>query len=118
MSLSDLETAIATGLKAAPFVRDAMPADYPAIRGVVIAGLVPRALLATLERLAREAGAPVFAFHTASFMARAIAVYERLGYRRAPEFDFDMAARYSGFGAAPIVSTAYLRHLTPLRACA
>ena len=43
MSLSDLETAIATGLKAAPFVRDAMPADYPAIRGVVIAGLVPRA---------------------------------------------------------------------------
>jgi hypothetical protein len=37
MSLSDPGTAIATGLKAAPFVRDAVPADYPAIRGVAIA---------------------------------------------------------------------------------
>ena len=60
----------------------------------------------------------MFAFHTASFMTSAIALYEQLGYRRAPEFDFDMAARYSGFGAAPIMSIAYLRHLTALRACA
>jgi GNAT superfamily N-acetyltransferase len=195
MSLSDLETAIATGLKAVPFIRDAVPADYPAIRGVVIAAyrryappiardvflpyladlldlekharlgrllvveadghicayaaLYPdaslqgldwppgwasgrglavhpaarglgaaRALLATLERLAREAGALVFAFHTASFMTDAVALCERLGYRRAPKFDFDMAARYGGFGALPIKSIAYLRRLTVLRACA
>jgi hypothetical protein len=65
------------------------------------------------ETLARDAGAPVFAFHTSSFMTSAIALYERLGYRRAPEFDFDLAARYSRFGAAPIMSFAYLRHLTP-----
>ena len=70
----------------------------PAARGRGVA----RALLAAVERLAREAGAPVYAFHTASFMTDAIALYERLGYRRAPEFDFDMAARYGGFGAAPI----------------
>jgi GNAT superfamily N-acetyltransferase len=88
-------------------------AVHPAARGHGVA----RALLAACERLARESGAPVFAFHTASFMTGAIALYDRLGYRRAPEFDFDMAARYSRFGAAPIMSIAYLRHLAPARAC-
>ena len=187
MSVPD--TAVATRPDTAPLVRDAVPADYPAIREVVIAAYrqyadlltldifspyladvldlekharhgrlfvvevdgwvcgfgafypdatvqgvgwpagwasgralavhpaarghgIARTLLATCESLAREAGAPVFAFHTASFMTKAIALYERLGYRRAPEFDFDMAARYSRFGAAPIMSTAYLRRLT------
>ena len=189
MSVPDIKTAVATRQNTVPFVRDAAPADYPAIRDVVIgayrqyAGLiardifspcpadlldletharhgrllvveadgrmcgsvafypdaavqgfglppgwasgralavhpaarghgVARALLATCERLAREAGAPVFAFHTASFMADAIALYERLGYRRAPEFDFNLAARFSRFGAAPVMAFAYLRHLT------
>ena len=55
-------------------------AVHPAARGHGVA----RALLAACERLARESGAPVFAFHTASFMTGAIALYERLGYRRAP----------------------------------
>ena len=87
-------------------------AVHPDARGHGVA----RALLAACERLARECGAPVFAFHTASFMTGAIALYERLGYRRAPEFDFDMAARYSRFGAAPIMSIAYLRQLAPERA--
>jgi len=202
MSVSDTAVAAAPApttapapapARSAPLVRDAVPADYPAIRGVVIAayrqyegliardifspyladvldldqharhgrllvvevdgrirgfgafypdasvqgfgwppgwasgralavdpsargGGVARALLAAVERLAREAGAPVYAFHTASFMTDAIALYERLGYRRAPEFDFDMAARYSGFGAAPIMSIAYVRQLAPERA--
>jgi GNAT superfamily N-acetyltransferase len=88
-------------------------AVHPAARGYGVA----RALIATCERLAREAGAPVFAFHTASFMTKAIALYERLGFRRAPEFDFDMAARYSRFGGAPVMSIAYLRRLAPERAC-
>jgi ribosomal protein S18 acetylase RimI-like enzyme len=77
---------------------------------------VARALLAACERLARDSGARVFAFHTASFMTGAIALYERLGYRRAAEFDFDMAARYSRFGAAPIMAIAYVRQLAPERA--
>jgi ribosomal protein S18 acetylase RimI-like enzyme len=59
---------------------------------------------------------PVFAFHTASFMTDAIALYDRLGFRRAPEFDFDMAAHYGGTGAAPITALAYLRQLAPARA--
>ena len=89
-------------------------AVHPSARGHGVA----RALLATGERIAREAGAPVFAFHSSSFMTDAISWYERLGYLRAPEFDFNLAARYSRFGAKPITSFAYLRHLTPVLACA
>jgi len=89
-------------------------AVHPAARGNGAA----RALLAAGERLAREAGAPVLAFHTVSFMTGAISLYERLGYRRAPEFDFDWAARHGGSGAAPITAIAFLRHLTPMRASA
>ena len=51
-------------------------------------------------------------------MTGAIALYERLGYDRAPEFDFDWAARHGGSGAAPITAITFLRHLTPMRACA
>jgi GNAT superfamily N-acetyltransferase len=83
-------------------------AVHPAARGYGAA----RALLATGERLAREAGAPVVAFHTVSFMTGAIALYERLGYRRAPEFDYDWAAHHNWSAAAPIMAIAFLRHLT------
>jgi GNAT superfamily N-acetyltransferase len=89
-------------------------AVHPAARGNGAA----RALLSAGERLAREAGAPVLAFHTVSFMTGAIALYERLGYCRAPEFDFDWAARHGGSGATPITAVAFLRHLTPMRASA
>jgi len=89
-------------------------AVHPAARGNGAA----RALLAAGERLAREAGAPVLAFHTVSFMTGAISLYERLGYCRAPEFDFDWAARHGGSGATPITAVAFLRHLTPMRASA
>src|SRR5215510_3349473 len=82
-------------------------AVHPAARGLGVA----RALIAAGERLAQDGGAPVFAFHTASFMTSAIALYERLGYRRAPEFDFDMAARFGGPAAAPVMSIAYFRCL-------
>jgi len=175
--MSAADTTTATGQNAVLVVRDAVPADYPAIRDIVLVayrqyaeliapeifsayladlldletharhgrlfvveadqwvcafgawypdasvqgvGLPPgwRALLAAGERLAREAGAPVLAFHTVSFMTGAISLYERLGYRRAPEFDFDWAARHGGSGAAPITAVAFLRHLAPMRASA
>jgi len=180
------ETAVATRRDSFLFIRDAVPADYPAIRDVIAAaysqyahlikrdvfepylaelldverharhgrwfivenhgqvrgagafypdasvqgfGLPPgwaggralavhpdargqgvaRMLITVCEGLARDGGAPVFAFHTASFMTSAIALYDRLGYRRAPEFDFDMAGRYSRSAATPITSIAYLR---------
>ena len=89
-------------------------AVHPATRGNGAA----RALMAAGERLAREAGAPVLAFHTVSFMTGAIALYERLGYDRAPEFDYDWAARHSRSAATPIMAVAFLRHLNRLRVCA
>ena len=187
MSVPD--TAVAARPQPVPLVRDAVPADYPAIREVVIAAYrqyagqltldifspyladvldldtharhgrlfvveagervcafaafypdasgdgfgfpagwvsgralavhpdargngVARALLATGEYLALQAGAPVFAFHTHSYMTDAIALYERLGYRRAPQYDFDVAARFGRPGAATIMAHAYLRYVT------
>lgn len=49
---------------------------------------VGRALtIACLER-AREKGAPALGLHTTAPMAVARAMYERMGFERAPEFDF------------------------------
>ena len=76
---------------------------------------VARALLAAVERLAREAGAPVFAFQTASSMTGAIALYERLAYRRAPVRLPD-GRPLQRFGAAPIMSIASPDQLAPERA--
>ena len=91
-------------------------AVHPDARGN---GAAP-ALLAAGEHLALQAGAPVLAFHTHSYMTGALALYERMGYRRAPEFDFDVAERFGRFGAAPVMSLAYYRnptqqHVTPWR---
>jgi hypothetical protein len=48
--------------------------------------------------------APVLAIRTAGFMTDAIAGYERLGYRSAPEFD----------GTAPLRSVAHLRYVAQM----
>ena len=72
---------------------------------------IATALLGEFERLSRRIGAPVFAFHTASFMTGAIALYNRLGYRRAPEFDLDLNAYYGTDGAWPMSAIAYRRDL-------
>jgi hypothetical protein len=45
-------------------------------------------------------------------MTGARGLYERVGYRRAPDFDFDLAARFGGPGATPIMALAYLRDVT------
>jgi len=55
----------------------------------------------------------MFAFHTATFMTGAIALYEQLGYRRAPRFDIDLGARFGGFGATSSMAIAYVRQLAP-----
>jgi hypothetical protein len=72
---------------------------------------VAQALLAAAECLARHHGAPVFALHTASFMTTAIALYDRSGYRRAPEFDRDLGAFFGLAGQATFRSIAYIRDL-------
>ena len=62
-----------------------------------------RALMdACLDR-ALAARAPVLCLHTAAFMTAAVAIYEAMGFRRAPEFDFDVPAR----GAPPVHILAY-----------
>jgi len=79
---------------------------------------VARALLAVCEGLARSVGAPVFAFHTATFMAGALAVYERLGYRRAPEFDLDLHVYFGMTDVETPKAIAYRRDLIFAAACA
>ncbi len=83
-------------------------AVHPRLRGQGVASL----LIAECERRAREAGAPVFAFHTASFMAAAVELYEHLGYRRAPQYDVDLAHHYGVTGLAPIPVLAYYADLS------
>jgi hypothetical protein len=48
----------------------------------------------------------------AAFMTGAIALYEKFGYSRAPEFDVDLNAHHGIVGAAPATAFAYLRYLS------
>ena len=59
-------------------------AVHPMFRG---AGLGSRLVAECIAR-SRAVGAAQLALHTAEFMRGAIAMYERAGFRRAPEFDF------------------------------
>jgi hypothetical protein len=74
--------------------------------------------MADFERRAREVGAPVFAFHTASFMTTARALYERLGYCRAPGFDRDMNAHYCVRATRGWTALAYRKSLAACPAVA
>ena len=86
-------------------------AVHPCHRGHGVAA----ALLRELEQRTRESGAPVFAFHTSRFMGTARALYRRMGYERAPEFDRDMNAHFGASAAArPWPALAYLK---PIDAC-
>jgi MFS family permease len=68
------------------------------------------ALLRELEQRTRESGAAVFAFHTSRFMTTARAIYERMGYERAPGFDREVGAHYGApAGARPWLALAYLK---------
>jgi len=68
---------------------------------------VAAALMTEFESRARQVGAPVFAFHTGSFMTTARALYERLGYCRAPAFDRDMNAHYGVHATRAWTALAY-----------
>jgi GNAT superfamily N-acetyltransferase len=95
----------------------AWPPGWAGARGMAVRSPyrghgVAAALLAELERRARAAGAAVFAFHTSAFMTTAVALYDRLGYRRAPQFDIDVNAFHGVHGARPWPAIAYLRRLS------
>jgi GNAT superfamily N-acetyltransferase len=49
---------------------------------------VGRAIVRECIRRAREAGAGAITLHTTDFMSTAMAMYERMGFVRAPELDF------------------------------
>ncbi len=82
-------------------------AVHPDARGLGVG----RALVAECERLARAVGSPVFAFHTASFMSAAMALYEHLGYVRAPEYDLDFADHFGSGEPISAQGLAYQRNL-------
>jgi len=68
---------------------------------------VGRALMETCRRLAEAAGATVLSLHTAELMTAAVGLYERLGFRRDPAFDFDGPAMLGLEGARPVPVLAY-----------
>lgn len=82
----------------------------PAARGQGVG----RALTWACVERARAGGARFLALHTAPVMEAARALYEDLGFRRAPEHDFDPTVHYGG-GTGPggeAWGLAYLLDLT------
>jgi GNAT superfamily N-acetyltransferase len=75
----------------------------PAVRGHGVG----RALVDTCRERALAARAPVLCLHTAAFMAAAVAMYEAMGFRRAPSFDFEAASHLRLQGAPPVQILAY-----------
>ena len=69
---------------------------------------VGQALMDACRERALAARAPVLCLHTAAFMPAAVAMYEAMGFRRAPAFDFDVPAG----GAPPVTILAYRLDLT------
>jgi ribosomal protein S18 acetylase RimI-like enzyme len=68
----------------------------PEVRGL---GIGRELAGACIER-SRSAGARAVCLHTASFMGAAVAMYEGIGFRRAPDFDSDAGEL---FGVPPMV---------------
>ena len=79
----------------------------PAARGHGIGGELVRALL---DR-AREWGVTSIALHTADFMGSAMRVYERHGFRRAPEHDYRAEDYFVGETDASFVAVAFVLDL-------
>jgi len=71
---------------------------HPDARGLGVA----RALMAECLRRARAAGAPVLCLHTAGFMTAAVAMYEAMGFRRVPEYDFEAGGYLDLEDGAPV----------------
>jgi len=63
---------------------------------------IGRALVEECARRAREAGAPELGLHTSRSMREAIRLYERMGFERVPERDFqpEGAERVTGYRLA------------------
>jgi predicted N-acetyltransferase YhbS len=62
-----------------------------------------RALVDACVERAQAARAPVLCLHTAAFLTASVAIYEAMGFRRAPAFDFEVPAG----GGPPVGILAY-----------
>jgi ribosomal protein S18 acetylase RimI-like enzyme len=94
-----------------------LPAGWAGLRALAVEpsarGLgIGRALVEACLARAEAAGAPVLCLHTAEFMTAAVGLYERLGFRRDPTFDFDATDRLRLNGVRPIPILAYRLELT------
>jgi hypothetical protein len=54
----------------------------------------------------------VLCLHTAELMTAAVALYERMGFRRDPAFDFDAASHHGLGGARPVPVLSYCLDLS------
>lgn len=80
----------------------------PAARGLGIG----RALVEACRRRALAAGAPALTLHTGGFMTAAVALYEAMGFRRDPAYDFDATRRLRLGGVRSVPILAYRLDLT------
>ncbi|MCI2253381.1 GNAT family N-acetyltransferase [Domibacillus sp. PGB-M46] len=70
--------------------------DYPEIRMLAVDPQArnkgaAKALINECIRRTKESGLPYIGLHTADFMEAAVRLYERLGFERMPQFDFEPA---------------------------
>lgn len=77
------------------------PAGWASIRALAVSSNARRrgvgeALALECLRRARAQRAQAVGLHTASFMTTATRLYERLGFRRAPEFDIEIGEMFAG----------------------
>jgi ribosomal protein S18 acetylase RimI-like enzyme len=79
-------------------------AVHPSARG---RGLARSLVTACIER-ARQAGLSFVGLHTAPFMTGATALYESMGFVRAPEWDFEATRYYGSSGSEPVPGIAYV----------
>lgn len=73
----------------------ASPSSWPELRLLSVApearrGGIGELLAAECVRRARAAGAPALGLHSSRTMSAAIRMYERLGFERVPEMDFQV----------------------------
>lgn len=80
----------------------------PSARGLGIG----RALVEACRRRALAAGAPALTLHTGGFMTAAVALYEAMGFRRDPAYDFDATRRLRLGGVRSVPILAYRLDLT------
>jgi ribosomal protein S18 acetylase RimI-like enzyme len=76
-----------------PYANALINTSYPEVRFLAVLPQtrgqgIGAALMKECERRAQEAGAQAIGLHTAEVMQAAIHLYERLGYVRTPETDF------------------------------